>query len=181
MGQTCNPQGVLEPKICANGHYCPNGKEEILCPAGTFCPSGSRAPFNCSYGSLCPEGSVNQIVLAPLWVTLVLDVVLGFLVAVGFGISKWRKSRPKKYSVPPVQEPRRFDVQENAGLLGAGSPLMTGSNSPRMSLTASPASSATLTPRLPYTAHTRRSNGRVDKMDGYLDDDDVSIFDDDEI
>jgi ABC-type multidrug transport system ATPase subunit len=186
MGMTCNPQGVLEPKICANGHYCPNAKDEILCPAGTFCPSGSRAPFKCSYGSLCPEGSVNQIVLAPLWVTLVLDVVLGLLVAVGFGISKWRKSRPKKYSVPPVQESRRFDGQENAGLLGSGSPLMTGSNSPRMSLTASPgnaspASSATLTPRLPYTAHTRRSNGRVDNMDGYVDDDDVSIFDDDEI
>jgi len=186
MGMTCNPQGVLEPKICANGHYCPNAKEEILCPAGTFCPSGSRAPFKCSYGSLCPEGSVNQIVLAPLWVTLVLDAVLGLLVAVGFGISKWRKSRPKKYSVPPVQEPRRCDVQENAGLLGSGSPLMTGSNSPRTSLTASPgnaspASSATLTPRLPYTAHTRRSNGRVDNMDGYVDDDDVSIFDDDEI
>lgn len=177
MGQTCNPQGVLEPKICANGHYCPNGKEEILCPAGTFCPSGSRAPFKCSYGSLCPEGSVNQIVLAPLWVTLVLDAVLGLLVAVGFGISKWRKSRPKKYSAPPAQE--------NAGLLGSQSPRMTGTNSPRVSLVvpgdASPASSATLTPQLPYAAHTRRSNGRVDNMDGYVDDDDVSIFDDDEI
>jgi ABC-type multidrug transport system ATPase subunit len=178
IGQTCNPQGVLEPKICANGHYCPNGKEEIQCPAGTFCPSGSRAPFKCSYGSLCPAGSVNQIVLAPLWVTLVLDVVLGLLVAVGFGISKWRKSRPKKYSVPPAQE--------NAGLLGSRSPVITGTNSPRMSLTtipgnASPASSATLHPRLPYTAHTRRESGRVDNMDGYVDDDDVSIFDDDEI
>lgn len=178
MGQTCNPQGLLEPKICANGHYCPNGKEEIQCPAGTFCPSGSRAPFKCSYGSLCPAGSVNQIVLAPLWVTLVLDVVLGLLVAVGFGISKWRKSRPKKYSVPPAQE--------NAGLLVSRSPVMTGTNSPRMSLTttpgnASPASSATLTPRLPYTAHTRQESGRVDNMDGYVDDDDVSIFDDDEI
>ena len=177
MGQTCNPQGLLEPKICANGHYCPNGKEEIQCPAGTFCPSGSRAPFKCSYGSLCPAGSVNQIVLAPLWVTLVLDAVLGLLVAVGFGISKWRKSRPKKYSAPPAQE--------NAGLLGSQSPRITGTNSPRVSLIApgdaSPASSATLTPRLPYTAHTRRSNGRVDNMDGYVDDDDVSVFEDDEI
>ncbi|GAB7328195.1 hypothetical protein MBLNU13_g00219t1 [Cladosporium sp. NU13] len=177
MGQTCNPQGLLEPKICANGHYCPNGKEEILCPAGTFCPSGSRAPFKCSYGSLCPAGSVNQIVLAPLWVTLVLDAVLGLLVAIGFGISKWRKSRPKKYSAPPAQE--------NAGLLGSQSPRITGTNSPRVSLIApgdaSPASSATLTPRLPYTAHTRRSNGRVDNMDGYVDDDDISVFEDDEI
>lgn len=183
MGQTCNPQGVLEPKICANGFYCPNGKEEILCPAGTFCPSGSRAPLNCTYGSLCPEGSVNQIVLAPLWVTLVLDAVLGILVAIGFGISKWRKSRPKKYTTPTAHEPRKSDVYEGAGLLA--SPLMTGNNSPRMSLNTpgnvSPASTATLTPQLPHTAHTRRSNGRVDNMDGYVDDDQVSTFDDDEI
>jgi ABC-type multidrug transport system ATPase subunit len=183
LGQTCNPQGVLEPKICANGYYCPNGKEEIKCPAGTFCPSGSRAPFKCSYGSLCPEGSVNQIVLAPLWVTLVLDAVLGILVAVGFGISKWRKSRPKKYSTPTVLEPRKSDVQEGIGLLG--SPPMTGYNSPRMSLitpgNVSPASSSTLTPHLPHTAHMRRSNGRVDNMDGYVDDDQISTFDDDEI
>lgn len=180
MGQTCNIQGELEPKICANGHYCPNGKEEILCPAGTFCPSGSRAPFNCTYGSLCPEGSVNQIVLAPVWVTLVLDAVLGILVAIGFGISHWRKSRPKKYTTPGSQKPRKSDVQEGMGLLGS-SPNRTGNNSPRPSLTASPASSATLTPQMPHEAHTRRNNGRVDNMDGYVDDDQVSTFDDDEI
>jgi ABC-type multidrug transport system ATPase subunit len=183
MGQTCNPQGLLEPKICANGYYCPNGKDEIKCPAGTFCPSGSRAPFNCTYGSLCPEESVNQIVLAPLWVTLVLDVVLGIMVAFGFGISRWRKSRPKKYTTPTGPEPRRSDVYEGAGLLG--SPVRSATNSPRMSLTTpgnvSPASSATLTPQLPHTAHMRRSNGRVDNMDGYVDDDQVSTFDDDEI
>jgi ABC-type multidrug transport system ATPase subunit len=183
MGQTCNPQGLLEPKICANGYYCPNGKDEIKCPAGTFCPSGSRAPFNCTYGSLCPEESVNQIVLAPLWVTLVLDVVLGIMVAFGFGISRWRKSRPKKYTTPTGPEPRRPDVYEGAGLLG--SPVRSATNSPRMSLTTpgnvSPASSATLTPQLPHTAHMRRSNGRVDNMDGYVDDDQVSTFDDDEI
>jgi ABC-type multidrug transport system ATPase subunit len=183
MGQTCNPQGLLEPKICANGYYCPNGKDEIKCPAGTFCPSGSRAPFNCTYGSLCPEESVNQIVLAPLWVTLVLDVVLGIMVAFGFGISRWRKSRPKKYTTPTGPEPRKSDVYEGAGLLG--SPLTTATNSPRMSLTTpghvSPASSTTLTPQLPHNAHMRRSNGRVDNMDGYVDDDQVSTFDDDEI
>jgi ABC-type multidrug transport system ATPase subunit len=183
MGQTCNPQGLLEPKICANGYYCPNGKDEIKCPAGTFCPSGSRAPLNCTYGSLCPEESVNQIVLAPLWVTLVLDVVLGIMVAFGFGISRWRKSRPKKYTTPTGPEPRNSDVYEGVGLLR--SPLTTATNSPRMSLTTpgnvSPASSATLTPQLPHTAHMRRSNGRVDNMDGYVDDDQVSTFDDDEI
>ena len=173
MGGTCNVQGVLEPKICANGYYCPNGKDEIKCPEGTFCPTGSRTPFNCTWGSLCPAESANQIVLAPLWVTIVIDVLLGILVAVGFGISKWRKSRPKQYTAPLEHEAHKSDLYEATELLG--SPNRTANNSPRISLTTprniSPASSTTLTPRLPHIAHTRRNNGRVDNMDGYVDDD----------
>jgi ABC-type multidrug transport system ATPase subunit len=179
MRQTCNVQGVLEPKICANGYYCPNGKEEIKCPEGTFCPSGSQTPFNCTYWSLCPAGSDHQIVLAPLWVTLIIDVLLGVLVAVGFGVSKWRKSRPKQYTTPSADESHKLDLYEATGLLGSPN------NSPRISLTTpmniSPASSTTLTPQLPHIAHTRRSNGRVDNMDGYVDDDQVSTFGDSDI
>jgi ABC-type multidrug transport system ATPase subunit len=165
---------VLEPKICANGHYCPNGKEQIQCPEGTFCPSGSQTPFNCTYWSLCPAGSDHQIVLAPLWVTLIIDILLGILVAVGFGVSKWRKSRPKQYTTPSADESHKLGFYEATGLLGSPN------NSPRTSLTTprniSPASSTTLTPQLPHIAHTRRSNGRVDNMDGYVDDDQVSTF-----
>ena len=183
MGGTCNVQGVLEPKICANGYYCPNGKDEIKCPEGTFCPTGSRTPFNCTWGSLCPAESANQIVLAPLWVTIVIDVLLGILVAVGFGISKWRKSRPKQYTAPLEHEAHKSDLYEATELLG--SPNRTANNSPRISLPTprniSPASSTTLTPRLPHIAHTRRNNGRVDNMDGYVDDDQVSMFGEDEI
>lgn len=177
--KTCNPpQGVYEPKVCDNGYYCPNGKEQILCPAGTFCPSGSREPFNCSLGSLCPAGSERQIVLAPVYVTLVVDAVLGLLVAIGFGISKWRKSRPKSYTTPSTstQEKQKSDTSENTGLLRK--PQVTGSNSPCLSFTgpmeASQLSDGIITPQLSNIAHARRSNGRVDNMDGYVDDDQVS-------
>lgn len=182
MGQTCGPQGVLEPKICANGHYCPDGKSEILCPKGTFCPSGSQAPFNCTRGSLCPEGSVNQVVLAPVWVTLILDALLGVLVAIGFGISKWRKSRPKKYAASEGTSIRDTEMHEqllrSTKISGGQMPPIS---SPAIPGNVSPASSQTLSPQFPHVAHMRRDNGRVDNMDGYTDDDQVSTFDEDEI
>ncbi|KAK6439286.1 hypothetical protein LTR95_004504 [Oleoguttula sp. CCFEE 5521] len=127
---TCNPQGVLEPKICANGHFCPpGGKQELPCRAGTFCPSGSRAPFNCGWGSLCPATTNRQVVLVPLYVTIFVDVVLGVLVAIGFGISKWRKSRPKAYDAVRVQhdEKRGEDIEllRSGGRMGRSSPRVS--------------------------------------------------------
>lgn len=181
--QTCNPQGYLEPKICANGYYCPNGKTEIKCPAGTFCPSGSVQPFNCSLGSLCPEGADHQVVLAPLYVTIVVDVALAILVAIGFGIARWRKSRPKRYTTLGVQA-GKYDSGDDVELLR--SPRH--SPSPSISLTAgevlpyapyTPPSPQPPSPRPPHMAHVRRASGRADHLDSYEDDDDVSQFGDD--
>ena len=163
--QTCNPQGVLEPKVCDNGFYCPesgNGKVKIKCPAGTFCPSGSRAPFNCSTGAICPEGSDHQRVFAPLILIIVLDFILAIMVAIGFGISKWRKTRPKHYST--------LQQADNIELLT--SPGRPGTSSPRLSVSS---------PQPAYKAHNRRASGRVDHMDGYVDDDDASFYDDEDI
>nr|OQO28977.1 hypothetical protein B0A51_03786 [Rachicladosporium sp. CCFEE 5018] len=179
---TCNPQGVLEPKICANGHHCPpGGKQEIPCKAGTFCPSGSRAPFDCNWGSLCPATTNRQVVLVPLYVTIFVDVVLGVLVAIGFGISKWRKSRPKAYDVVRAQhdEKRGEDIE----LLRSGGRM--GGSSPRVSISSraqSPAASLRApSPRPAYMAHTRRASGRADNLDGFVDDDNISTYSDDQI
>jgi len=168
---TCNPQGIYEPKVCANGHYCPpGGKQEIKCPKGTFCPSGSRAPLPCSLGASCPAGSDRQIVTAPLGVMIAIDCLLGILVAIGFAISKWRKSRPKKYTTLDTGGDGADDIE-----LLRKTPKI--GQSPRLSVS-SPRESSPI-PR-PTSTHTRRASGRVDNMDGYVDDDDaVSLYDDD--
>ncbi|KAK4545666.1 hypothetical protein LTR36_002619 [Oleoguttula mirabilis] len=167
---TCNPQGLYEPKVCADGHYCPpGGKQELPCPKGTFCPSGSIQPRVCSFGAICAAESVRQIVTIPLGLMIAIDCALAILVAVGFAISKWRKSRPKKYSTLDAGDNPADDIE----LLR--SPSMLGrSASPRLSVSG-PNSPI---PR-PVSTHTRRASGRVDNMDGCADDDEVSLYDDD--
>lgn len=226
---TCNPQGVYEPKICANGFYCPgapNGHLQLPCPKGTFCPTGAREPFNCSAGALCPEKSQKQIVIAPAFVLLIIDAALLVIVAIGFGITKWRRSRPKKYTTLDAADPN----VDNIELLHAAAPHAR-SRSPRVSISAPPPvpahspyptySSGGSPPQndyfqppppaqqlgeqqygqqnyysqpntpLPYpteypepynrsyspmpesrqiSMHQRRASGRVDNMDGYMDD-----------
>ena len=176
---TCNPQGVFEPKICNNGFYCPSGgKKQIPCPKGTFCPNGSFQPFNCSKGALCPEKSERQLVVAPLFVMIIIDVALLALVGVGFGISKWRKSRPKKYTTLDAGD---GPGEDNIELLpAAGIPAR--SPSPQVSISG-PQDSRYDPPQTPYSGyappasprasgtHARRASGRVDHMDGYVDDD----------
>lgn len=167
-GITCKPQGLLEPKICADGYFCPpGGKEEIACPAGTFCPSGSYEPLNCSYGAICPERSVRQIVTVPLFLTLAIDVVLLSIVAVGFGISRWRKSRPKHYTTLDGVD----EKGDGVGLLREAGPLGQ-AHAPVISISGPAGSSQA------PSISTRRASGRVDHYDGYADDDNISLYDD---
>ena len=167
---TCTPQGRLEPKICANGHYCPPpGKEEIICPKGTFCPSGAFEPRNCTYGALCPEGSVRQLVVLPLVLTIVIDMILILLALVGYGISKWSKTRPRKYTTVGPHE------KDNAELLqGPASPGQATLGRTH-SASVSSAGSDGFASKPPSTA-LRRASGKVDHYDGYADDDNISSF-----
>lgn len=181
---TTPPQGRFEPKVCANGYYCPGtngGKQQIPCPEGTYCPTGSREPIKCAAGAYCPAQSERQIVIIPLIITLIVDVVLMVCVLVGFGISKWRKSRPKKYTTLDTEDVHGDEIELLQATGGPGR-----SPSPGLSISApkdSPyapdtAYAAPPAARPPYTTHMRRASGRVDNMDGYVDDD-VNVYDDD--
>ncbi|KAK5127188.1 hypothetical protein LTR85_008549 [Meristemomyces frigidus] len=131
--------------------------------------NGSIQPRACSFGAICPAESVRQIVTVPLGVMIAIDCALAVSVAIGFAISKWRKSRPKKYTTLDAGDNTADDIEllRSPGMLGrAASPRLSvsGPNSP--------------VPR-PVSTHTRRASGRVDHMDGYADDEEVSLYDDD--
>ncbi|TKA69214.1 hypothetical protein B0A55_07739, partial [Friedmanniomyces simplex] len=169
---TCNIQGVLEPHICADGFYCPpGGKQQIVCPKGTFCPTGSYQPLNCSFGALCVQGSRRQIVTVPMGVMVAIDVALAILVGVGFAISRWRKSRPKHYTTLDQTDGAGDDIELLAAQGAVGK-----SASPRLSV--STPREDTPKPLRPSSTHTRRASGMVDNMDGAMDDDDLSQYDD---
>lgn len=163
--QTCQPQGYLEPKICADGFYCPpGGKELILCPKGTFCPSGSYRPLNCTYAAICPAGSVRQIGMLPLFVTLAIDLTLLFVVAAGFGISKRRKSRPKRYTT--LDDKGRTPLRRS---------VYPPDNRRSPAVPVSDLQAPLPVPKTgrPTPMQSRRASGRVDHIDGYADDDNL--------
>lgn len=169
---TCAPQGFLEPVPCKAGHYCPPpGKEELQCPAGTFCPQGAYVPFKCSFGAICPAGSSRQITTVPLGLVAAIDVVLAIVVAIGFGISKWRKSKPKKYTTLDMADPHSDNIE-----LLASPRMPARTPSPRLSV--SGPDTPPLNQQRPGMTHARRASGRVDHMDGYADDDNVDLYDD---
>ncbi|KAK0278098.1 hypothetical protein LTR35_009420 [Friedmanniomyces endolithicus] len=169
---TCNVQGVLEPHICADGFYCPpGGKQQVVCPKGTFCPSGSYQPLKCSFGAICAQGSRRQIVTVPLGIMVAIDIALAIVVCVGFAISKWRKSRPKHYTTLDQNDGGGDDIE----LLAAQS-IVGKSASPRLSVS-TPREDA-IKPLRPSSTHTRRASGMADNMDGAMDDDNLSQFDD---
>lgn len=96
---TCNVQGQFEPKICSNGHYCPEGgKQQIPCEPGYYCPQGSYKPIKCDTGAICGSQSARQITLVPLYLVIIIDVALAIAVLCGFVISKWRKRTKPQYS-----------------------------------------------------------------------------------
>lgn len=155
--------------ICADGFYCPKGgKEQIKCPAGTFCPTGAYQPIPCDFGAICPEGSVRQITTVPLFLVVAIDVVLAVVVLIGFGISKWRKSRPKRYTTLGADMDGM--AEDGVELLKASGP-MSRSRSPSIKVIAPEAISIK-----PMPTHMRRASGRVDHLDGYADEDDTPML-----
>ncbi|KAF6839303.1 hypothetical protein CMUS01_04338 [Colletotrichum musicola] len=73
------PMGQWEPVICQAGHYCPesaNGKEQIVCPKGTYCQPGAVEPTPCLTGSRCEEGSTYELFLIPMILLILVDVLL---------------------------------------------------------------------------------------------------------
>jgi len=101
---------------------------------------------------------------------VIIDVALALFVAIGFAISKWRKSRPKRYTTLGNLD----GAGDNVELLPSSHKMRRGS--PSLSISSPPESSPVVKP---VSTHSRRASGRVDHMDGYTDDDDVSLYDDD--
>ncbi|KAK1020419.1 hypothetical protein LTR33_018984, partial [Friedmanniomyces endolithicus] len=100
-----------------------------------------------------------------------IDIALAIVVCVGFAISKWRKSRPKHYTTLDQNDGGGDDIE----LLAAQS-VVGKSASPRLSVS-TPREDA-IKPLRPSSTHTRRASGMVDNMDGAMDDDNLSQFDD---
>ena len=69
--------GILEPRVCPAGKYCPfGGKQQLNCTSGHFCPLGSVEPLSCSLGASCTTNAAkNQSVLA-IGLLAVLDLAL---------------------------------------------------------------------------------------------------------
>ncbi|KAK5117593.1 hypothetical protein LTR62_005015 [Meristemomyces frigidus] len=170
---TCDsPQGRLEPKLCANGHYCPpGGKQELPCPKGTFCPSGSYQPRKCTFGAHCPAVSNRQVVMVPLGLTLVIDLVLLLALGVWFAVERWKESRPKRYTTLD-----QADANDDVELLGEAWRIAR-SHSPALSV--STPTGETIEMVRPQNSQSRRASGRVDNMDGVMDDDTFTQYDDD--
>ncbi|GAB7358916.1 hypothetical protein MBLNU230_g4136t1 [Neophaeotheca triangularis] len=170
---TCNKQGILEPRICIDGHYCPaGGKRQIECPAGSFCPSGTLEPFKCDFGAICPKGSKRQIAIVPTVLVLMVDVLLGILIAVGFGISRWRRRKPKRYTTLGAHNSKDdLELLRNPVLTGRLRGLSNASAETHKTNMSSPDLDATPadTPTLP--TKLRRTSGRADHLSAY------SVFD----
>ncbi|TKA31766.1 hypothetical protein B0A50_01844 [Salinomyces thailandicus] len=105
---------------------------------------------------------------------IAIDATLGILVAIGFCISKWRKSRPKRYTTlgGAGDGADEMELLHSSGKKGHVPQL---SDSSRRNTSPSPSSMAR-----PATSYCRRASGRVDNMDGFVDDDEsMSLYDDD--
>lgn len=116
---------------------------------------------------------MRQIVTIPLFLMTAIDFQLIILVLIGFAISRWRKRRPKKYTTLDT-----VDGADNVELLRLPAMMGMSSTNPRLSISG-PDGETILPPSRPVSTHNRRASGRVDHMDGYADDDDMSLYDDD--
>lgn len=158
-----------------------------ICPEGYFCPTGTVTPFKCGKGAHCPEGSQRELMIAPVISVVIIDIILLAIVGVGIGVSKWRKRHHKKYTTLDTGDGTADDIEL---LRAAAVPGV--SPSPRISLQvpedspkeSPPGGYVPYAPGLedkPPSAHRRRASGRVDNMDGFMDDDDAASTFDDEI
>jgi ABC-type multidrug transport system ATPase subunit len=69
--------GPLEPVVCLQGNYCPDGGKVIKkCPTGHYCQPGAATPTPCSFGSTCPEGSQYDRFLIPIVLLALVDILL---------------------------------------------------------------------------------------------------------
>ncbi|KAJ3123543.1 hypothetical protein HK098_001846 [Nowakowskiella sp. JEL0407] len=77
LGGVCNvTQGLYEPQVCPAGYYCPDYKQKIKCPAGSFCITGSIEPKPCHALASCPEGTVSQTFYGGILLFALLDVLI---------------------------------------------------------------------------------------------------------
>ncbi|KAF2172517.1 hypothetical protein M409DRAFT_17750 [Zasmidium cellare ATCC 36951] len=176
--RTCDPQGTLEPKVCANGFYCPpGGKQQLPCPKGTFCPSGSFEPFNCTYAAICPAKSVRQLNVLPLYLTVIIDLTFVFVVIIIFCVQRRRRNRSAKSTTPVPEERSQTILLQTPGSPGTATPGRT--QSPSISSAGS--SDSSRPPSTNPSTNPRRANARVDHYDGYADDDNVSTLYDEDV
>ena len=112
--------------------------------------------------------------VVPLYVMIFVDILLLGIVFIGFAVDKWRKRRPKKYTTLDAGYGKDDDIEL---LRTAGAPGR--SPSPSLSVTG-PGGSPYNSQQSPYapavasrppSVHMRRASGRVDNMDGFVDDD----------
>lgn len=59
------PIQTISPLVCNKGFYCPDGREQLLCPAGRFGATTGLKDATCSglcaLGHYCPAGSVSEL------------------------------------------------------------------------------------------------------------------------
>jgi ABC-type multidrug transport system ATPase subunit len=111
--------------------------------------------------------------MVPLAVMVTVDAIVALIVIIGFGISRWRKARPKRYTTLEGGD----GAAEHIELLKS-SAMMGRSPSPNVQVTAPEVITVKPTP-----THARRASGHVDNHDGFTDDSDEStlLYDDDPV
>lgn len=162
----------------------------LPCAKGTYCPTGSFQPLNCSYGAICPTRSQRQILTIPLGLVITIDVVLAAIVVLGFSVSKWRRSRPKKYTTLGMGFDGAADGIELLRSLKTSNERIARSRKISISSSPKPATEETairsrqlsVCSSRSSTTHTRRESARADHMLPYdhhhFEDDDGSILGD---
>ena len=96
--------------MCTPGYYCPmNATDQIICPAGSYCPPGSEQPIKCTAGSSCPKGSMNEPILLPFALLIVVDVLLiVLLLFLGFRARRALSRKGHQSSLPKRNKTKVF-------------------------------------------------------------------------
>mmetsp|Transcript_12317 Transcript_12317/g.26589 ORF Transcript_12317/g.26589 Transcript_12317/m.26589 type:complete len:1041 (+) Transcript_12317:146-3268(+) len=113
-GNLC-PKGSITPtQSCPAGYYCPNTTTKIICPDEHYCKTGSAAPWNCSFFSVCDAGSDSPRVT---YTAVIGIVIILFAIYVGYVlIFLW--VRVKRRRNTEALEQREALVSAIAPLLG---------------------------------------------------------------
>ncbi|KAL7746683.1 hypothetical protein RI367_007962 [Sorochytrium milnesiophthora] len=122
-GETCPPQGVLEPIVCPSKYYCPDQYTMIQCPAGYYCPVGSITPRQCPSMSNCPAGTRTPTYFGGIVICAVLDVLLVVTVLL---LRRWDANRAATgqfQNLTAPTEPADGDVETGQPNIESSSPL----------------------------------------------------------